>query len=170
MSTSGGAGGSGRGFRPHLSASEDAATERAEPDFAHASFEAVQVEQAEVERRWATYWRPLIELPDGSLNMAALKAELFEAYELVDRVRKVYLHITGGLTQDATIPAEGIIAAHDARIERLIEGPRELLRDREALLRDARLKVRDASELLRSLRDEVSLLRAQRAALDPPDS
>src|SRR5690606_39517010 len=64
----------------------------------------------EIERVWQTYWLPTLRGEDGKVSLERLKAELYDAYFLVDQARRVYHHVTGGLTDDLTASADGIIA------------------------------------------------------------
>jgi hypothetical protein len=112
------------------------------PEYAHATFEPMVADGLKIEVVWREYWRGLFMLSGpgdehlagakldaalimlekrGLLNLAALKAELYDAYFLVDNARKVYRHVTGGLTDDLTASAEGVIAMADRRVWRLIE-------------------------------------------------
>lgn len=84
---------------------------------------------ADVERVWRDYWGPMV--AEGGLPR--LKGELYDAHHLVNEARKVYRHVTGGLTDDLAASGEGIIALADARVE----------------------------DLTRALRDEVAALQAE---------
>lgn len=109
-----------------------AAHERADgPEYAAATFEAVAPTDTRVERVWREYWLPLLRDPvTGRLNVAQLKGELYDAWHLVNEARAVYRHVTGGLCDDLTASAEGIIASAEhavrLRVERAVE--RELAR------------------------------------------
>ena len=81
----------------------------------------------EVERLWKTYWLPkLMKGSEGvddatAVSMgifAEMKAILYEYYWLVQNARKVYKHVTGGITEDLTVSHEGIIAAAEHYTEK----------------------------------------------------
>ena len=94
-----------------------------------------------VEQVWVRYWAPL--LSGGGL--AALKGELFDAWHLVNEARKVYRHCTGGLCDDLTASADGIIAADGARVALLTDGLVRRVADLEAELRACRLLLKAES-------------------------
>jgi hypothetical protein len=110
------------------------------PEGAHPSFVLDVPSQEGVEEVWRTYWAPLVE--DGGL--ARLKGELYDYFHLVTEARKVYRHVTGGLTDDLTASAEGIIALADNRVGELTEALRQrvttLQAERDVLV--AKLKAR----------------------------
>lgn len=116
-------------------------------DGAHESFRLHAPAEDEIERVWRNYWLPTLRGEDGKVSLERLKAELYDAYYLVDQARRVYHHVTGGLTDDLTASADGIIALADRRIEDLTRGLREALEDAQG---EARLwlirceKARDA--------------------------
>jgi len=73
-----------------------------------------------VESVWRSYWLPL--LTDGGAHPPILdhiKAELFDAFLLVDRARAVYQHVTGGASDDLAAPASFICELADRRVERM---------------------------------------------------
>jgi hypothetical protein len=131
-----------------------------EPEHAHASFEPHGADGAEIDRVWQTYWRELLVLPDGSLNKAALRAELYDAWWLVNEARRVYRHVTGGLCDDLTASADGIIACADRREAERVELLKERLRDREAMLRQAQPLIQSAKKLIDEQQREIEALRA----------
>lgn len=116
-------------------------------DGAHESFRLYLPEPGEIERVWQDYWVPTLRGEDGKVSLERLKAELFDAYFLVDQARRVYHHVTGGLTDDLTASSDGIIALADKRVEDLTRGLREALEEAKG---EARLwlirfeKARDA--------------------------
>ena len=134
------------------------------PDWSHASFQLLSSNEDEIERVWREYWRPLFCLvdPDDAetnaaaearceaalrvmqryMNVQAMKAELYDAYVLVDRARAVYRAATGGLCDDLAASPEGIVTLLHHRITRHAE----VWRDRAA---DAEARVREMETLLR---------------------
>ena len=68
---------------------------------------------------WRSYWLPL--LTDQGTHPPSLdriKGELYDAYQLVDRARAVYHHVTGGACDDLTAPPELVCELADRRAER----------------------------------------------------
>lgn len=106
------------------------------PDWSDATFQIERATPEQIETVWRAYWRPLLLMQaegeseeravarfeaalrvlSAHLNVAALKAELFDAYMLVDRARAVYRAATGNLCDDLTASPEGIIALLNHRI------------------------------------------------------
>lgn len=141
-------------------------------DGAHESFRLHTPAEDEIERVWQTYWLPTLRGEDGKVSLERLKAELYDAYFLVDQARRVYHHVTGGLTDDLTASADGIIALADRRIEDLTRGLREALEDAKGEARQwfircekARDAVLAARRLVRAI-DAAGGADAVRAELD----
>lgn len=108
-------------------AAERAAWSDPREDGAHESFQAPLPTAEAIDRIWLDYWVPLLRGEDGAMSLERLKAELYDAYHLVTEARKVYRHVTGGLTDDLTASAEGIIAISDQRVADLVAGLRSEL-------------------------------------------
>lgn len=53
------------------------------------------LDDIENEKVYDEFWKPLLE-KDGFLDMQQLKRELFDFYNVIKNVPKVYDHITGG--------------------------------------------------------------------------
>lgn len=101
------------------------------PEGAHASLELRVGTEKAVERVWRAYWLPML-VHDGKLVLERLKGELFDAWHLVNEARRVYHHVTGGVTDDLTASADGIIAMADRRFTEKTEELRNQIRDLEA--------------------------------------
>ena len=54
-----------------------------------------QEKKNEVDTVYETFWKPLIE-QNGKLNVEQLKKELFDFWQVMQSVPKVYSHVTGG--------------------------------------------------------------------------
>ena len=68
---------------------------------------------------WRSYWLPL--LTDNGKHppsLALIKGELFDAYQLVDRARAVYSHVTGGACDDLTAHPDLVCELADRLAER----------------------------------------------------
>lgn len=50
----------------------------------------------DVENDYQSFWRGIVENPDGTLNVAQVKKELSDFSKLLDYVPQVYSHVTGG--------------------------------------------------------------------------
>ena len=90
------------------------------PDDAHATFVTHSPDPREVQGVFATYWMPLLKGEGGGFSMAKLKGELYDAWFLVNEARKVYRHVTGGLHDDLTASAEGVIELAERAVQRRI--------------------------------------------------
>ncbi len=67
---------------------------------------------AEIEKCYQNFWRDLIECEDGSLNIEQVKLELYDYYQAIQNVTKVYDEITcGKFTKINTDPQVIIEAA-----------------------------------------------------------
>lgn len=51
--------------------------------------------QEEVEHCWETHWKDLVCNKDGTVDMDQVKKELYDFWQVMDRVPKVYDHVTG---------------------------------------------------------------------------
>src|SRR5690554_6072270 len=49
------------------------------------------------EETYESFWKDIVENPDGSLNLDQVKRELHDCALLLDAVSKVYCHVTGGI-------------------------------------------------------------------------
>ena len=94
-------------------------------------FQALHASPDLVEQVWVRYWAPIL----ASGGISALKGELYDSFFLVNEARQVYRHATGGLCDDLTASAEGIIAMDHARVERLTQALRDRIGELEAQLR-----------------------------------
>ena len=87
-----------------------------------------------VEDTWTKEVLPAIVVYDENgkpeISIEKLKGEMYELLWARDTARKVYLHFTGGLTDNLTISAEGIIALAERKIEERIETAVKLVQDR----------------------------------------
>jgi hypothetical protein len=89
-------------------------------DDPHASFVQHVPDQREIQRVWSTYWMPLLKNEDGAFNTELLKGELYDSWFLVNEARRVYHHITGGLMDDLTSSAEGVLALAERKVAQRI--------------------------------------------------
>lgn len=97
------------------------------PEFAHHSLVVDTPDRTAVERVFRAYWLPLLQNEHGQISVEKLKGELYDAWHLVNEARKVYRHITGGVTDDLTASADGIIAMAERQVERRLEAQRQEL-------------------------------------------
>lgn len=103
----------------------------------HESFGYVVPAEELVEATWQKEVLPAIVIvyPNGrrEISMQKLKAEMYELLWARDNAQRVFHHITGGLTANLTISAEGIIALAERHIEeRIHDAVREALERRDA--------------------------------------
>lgn len=71
------------------------------------------------------FWEWLLEIgvvdQDGKFDVSQAKKELWDYYNLIDRVERVYDVVTGGMVSQARVTAEAVIQQHDEYMEREIE-------------------------------------------------
>lgn len=68
----------------------------------------------EVERVWREHWAPLV-APAGTVDMDAVKRELYGYGVLLDGVPKVYMHITDGRISKPNTDPDAVISVADER-------------------------------------------------------
>jgi hypothetical protein len=100
---------------------EDGGKPRVHAEAAHTSLDVDLPDEEKIERNWRAYWLPLLLDASGKISLRKLKGELYDAFHLVNESRKVYRHVTGGVTDDLTASAEGIIAMADRQVERRLD-------------------------------------------------
>lgn len=71
--------------------------------------ETASQQDSEAERIYQEFWKPIVER-DGVLDVAQLKRELFDYWQVMQSVPKVYSYVTGGqvskvLTDPVTVNA-----------------------------------------------------------------
>ena len=69
----------------------------------------------DVDELYNTFWKELVENPDGSLNLQAVKNELFDYHGLMEEASKVYHDVTGGNISKPNTAAVHVIAYADER-------------------------------------------------------
>lgn len=70
-------------------------------------------EQADVEREFNKFWKPLIINEDGSVNLEHLKRELSDYSTVLGEVSQVYDHVTHGNISKPNTSAEDVISVSD---------------------------------------------------------
>ena len=80
------------------------------------------------ERVYEDFWKDVLENLDGTLNVDAVKKELFDWYFAMGEVAEVYCHITNGVLSKPNYYASSVIAVADEYVDRLIA---EALEDAE---------------------------------------
>lgn len=75
-------------------------------------------ETKEVERVYQEFWKGIVE-NNGELDLEQVKKELFDFWQVMERVPKVYMHITGGhVSKILTDPGVVMSLADDFYSER----------------------------------------------------
>lgn len=115
--------------------------EMAQADGAHPSLRLDTPTQADVERVWAEYWAPMFR--EGGLPQ--IKGEMYDYWHLVNEARKVYRHVTGGMTDTLTASGEGIIALADRRVDDLTQGLRDQIARLEGQVTALRARLGEAT-------------------------
>lgn len=81
---------------------------------------------AAVEDTFNSYWKDLIILPDGSIDLGAVKNELADLKFIIDQVPKVYSTVTGGVLSKPMYNAETVIKTFYERYGNIAEHARLL--------------------------------------------
>ena len=83
--------------------------------------------QAEVDKEFNNLWKAIVLNEDGTVNLEAVKRELYDYSCLMDNANKVYIHVTNGAIGKTNTLASAIIAvADDCSSEQLREETKEL--------------------------------------------
>lgn len=75
----------------------------------------------EADERYEEFWKEIVENPDGTLNLDAIKAELHDYWFLLEQVPQVYMHITGDMLSKPNYYASAVIQVADEYTQRLID-------------------------------------------------
>ena len=86
-----------------------------------------EMEDITADKAWEWY-EPFVTNDDGSIDVDALKNELFDAYFVLMQVSKVYCHITGGKLSKPMYFASKVIRAADQHLEEHVE---EVMKNRD---------------------------------------
>lgn len=78
------------------------------------------VDMEDYEQVYEDFWKELVANPDGTLNVDAVKRELFDWYFAMGEVAEVYCHITDGALSKPNYYASGVISVADEYVDRLI--------------------------------------------------
>lgn len=83
--------------------------------------------QAEVDKEFTRLWKSLIINEDGTVNLEAVKRELYDYSCLMDNANKVYIHVTdGAIGKTNTLASTVIAVADDCSSKQLREETKEL--------------------------------------------
>lgn len=66
----------------------------------------------DIEKVYRKFWKPIVE-KDGVLDTEQVKKELYDFYNIIQNVPKVYSHITNGLLSKPNYPADVVINVSD---------------------------------------------------------
>ena len=83
-------------------------------------------EKDPVEAEWQEQWAPILQRPDGTIDIDQLKKELYDFSRLITNSSQVYCYVTGGLISKPLTPANAVCGAHDDHVNDLVE---EALKD-----------------------------------------
>lgn len=76
---------------------------------------------SDYEQVYDEFWKDIVENPDGTLDVDAVKRELADFRHMIREVPLVYDHVTGGMLSKPNYYASSVISAADEYTERLIE-------------------------------------------------
>jgi hypothetical protein len=74
-----------------------------------------------IEDNYASFWKEIVENPDGSINIEQVKKELFDYSMMLDAVPKVYDYVTGGHCSKPHTKPEAVMSLHDEAVTRLCD-------------------------------------------------
>lgn len=77
------------------------------------------------EECYEEFWKPIVENPDGTLNVEQVKQELRDFHYIMDQAKKVNYHVSGGRMSYPHYDGEAVISLYDEEIERAYEQARE---------------------------------------------
>ena len=69
-------------------------------------------EQKDYEKKYDEFWKDIVEV-DGVLNLDQIKRELFDFFNVMEEVPKVYMHITGNKLSKPNYDADVVISEAD---------------------------------------------------------
>lgn len=73
-----------------------------------------------VDEVYEDFWKPIIER-DGVLDIEQLKKELFDFWQVMERVPKVYCHVTGDQVSKLLTDADTVCNLADEHYERMYD-------------------------------------------------
>jgi len=79
------------------------------------------VKMEDYEKTYEEFWKPLVENPDGTLNIDQIKRELHDFYFQMENTPKVFMHVTGDKVSKPNTFAEVVISLADELREEEIE-------------------------------------------------
>lgn len=79
------------------------------------------IEDSAIEKKYQEFWKPIIENPDGTINLEQLKKELADFSVCMSEVPKVYCHITGNRLSYVNYPAATVISVADEYHDKFYE-------------------------------------------------
>lgn len=82
---------------------------------------ALPTEESPYVRTWREHWAEICVRSDGSLNLDAIQRELHDYWNILQNVPVVYDRITEGLISKPHTKAEGVLAAYEDAMRRMID-------------------------------------------------
>jgi len=78
---------------------------------------------------WNSFWKPICEKEDSTLDLEQIKLELADYHHLIETVPKVYCEITGGLLSKTSYTAETILSVYNDNVDQLVQDAIEDYKD-----------------------------------------
>jgi hypothetical protein len=75
----------------------------------------------EPQERWDNFWKEILILPDGSIDVEQLKKELCDFSVLINNIPKIFDAITGGMVSKPMTDPDVVISLHDDYVDRMVE-------------------------------------------------
>lgn len=76
-------------------------------------------DQKHVDEIYETFWKNLVENPDGTLNKEQVKRELYDYRKLIHNIPKIFCHITGGKVPKHLTDPSVVISLADEHYDEL---------------------------------------------------
>lgn len=73
------------------------------------------------QERWDNFWKDILELPDGSIDVEQLKKELSDFSQLMYSVSIIMDEVTGGMVSNPLTDPDVVISLHNDYVNRMCE-------------------------------------------------
>lgn len=75
----------------------------------------------EIEEKYRTFWKPLLERPDGSIDMGQVKKELFDFSNMITNTTRAFSELSGGMISKPLTDWDCVVSENNLYHERLME-------------------------------------------------
>lgn len=77
--------------------------------------------EKDYDREYDTFWRPLLEFPNGAIKHEELRKNLYDFSRLIENVMKVYFELTGGIISKPLTDPDTVIQLVQEHFEKMLE-------------------------------------------------